>query len=85
MKKLFPLCRFAHDPHGVLTAVCQCALVEIELFLNGGLGIAPVWLSSELCVASFADSEHRYISDPLYDTKITFGHVRSLAHREGWA
>lgn len=32
-------------------------------------------LRLKLCVAAFADSEHRNIPDSLYDPKIAFGHV----------
>jgi hypothetical protein len=59
--------------------------VGIELPLDGRLCIPTVRVPSELCVASFADSEHRNVSDPLYDPKIPFGHVQSLAYREGMA
>jgi hypothetical protein len=55
----------------------------IELALDGGLCISPLRVCAELCVASFADSEDRNVSDSSYDPKIAFWHERSLAHRRG--
>ena len=57
----------------------------IELPLDEGLCISTVGVSGELCVASLADSERRNVPDSLYDPKIAFRHVQSLAYREGRA
>jgi hypothetical protein len=83
MNALLAFGRFAHDSQGVLTAVGQRALVGIELPLDRRLCVSSVGISGELCVAPFADSEHRNIPDSLYDPKIALGHVRSLAHPAG--
>jgi hypothetical protein len=36
-----------------------------------------------LSIAAFTDSEHRDTPGMFYDPELAFGHVQSLAHREG--
>ncbi len=83
MKQLFVFCRLAHDPQSVLAAIHRLALVGIELALNGGLCISPFRVTDELCIAPFADSKRWDVPDSLYDSKIAFSHVQSLAHHAG--
>jgi len=83
--RLLSLGRFADDPQRVLAAIHRLALVGVELALDGRLCISTVRVSGELCVTSLADSKSRNVSGSLYDPKIAFSHVQSLAHREGWS
>ena len=83
MSRLLSFGGFAHGPQGVLTAVHRLALVGIELLLDSRLRIPHVGVSRELSIAVFADSEHRDVPSSLYDSELAFGHVQSLAHREG--
>jgi hypothetical protein len=83
VRKLLVFRSLTHDPQGVLTAVDQLAFMGVELLLDGGLRVPPIRFPSELCIASFADSEHRNVSDPLYDPKIALWHDCSLAHPGG--
>ncbi len=76
---------FSNNPHGVLAAVYRLALVGVELPLYVRLCIPPVWFAGELRVASFADSERWDVPDSLYDPKIAFRHIQSLAHSGMWA
>jgi len=80
---LFAFSGFAHDPQRILAAVYRLARVSVELALNGGLCISPIRVADELLVASFADSEGRNISDPLYDPQLALWHEFSLAHLAG--
>lgn len=58
--------------------VLLLALVQVELRLDGGLCVPPAWVSRELSSTGFADSEHRHVSDPLYDPKIALRHEASF-------
>jgi hypothetical protein len=84
---LFAFRRFAHDPQGILTAVHQFTLVGIELVANTSqsrVGICQrLGCHAELSIAAFTDSEHRDTPGMFYDPELAFGHVQSLAHREG--
>ena len=85
MNALFTFRGFAYDPQSILATVQRLALVSVELLLDGRLGIPHVGVSRELGVATFTDSHHRNIPASLYDPKIAFRHIQSLAHREGRA
>jgi hypothetical protein len=78
--KLFVLCRLADYPHRILAAIYRHALMNIELFLDGRLGVAHTWVSRELRVAAFTDTEHRNVPNSFYYPESTFRHDCSLAH-----
>lgn len=60
---------FSDDPRAVLTAVYRPTLMGIELSLDGRLGIPHVWVSRELGITAFADSEHRGVPNTFHDPK----------------
>jgi hypothetical protein len=66
-----------------LAAIHRLALVGVELVLDGRLCISTIRVTGKLFVAPLADSKRRNVPDSLYDPKIAFGHVQSLAHLEG--
>jgi len=71
LSELFIVRGLAHDPQGVLTAVCQRALVGVKLCLNT--------IALELNVAPFAYADSR--GALLYDPQFALLHDCSLAHR----
>src|SRR5271157_6382342 len=72
---------FAHDPQGVLTAVCQLALVGVELLLNAGFNRrSERGYGAKLHVAELADAEQGRFS---HDPKFSFCHAPSL-RRPSW-
>ncbi len=81
MKHLLAFRGLPHDPQGVLTAVCQLALVGIKLSLNIGAWRRKARL--ELSVAPFAYADGR--RGPLYDAQLALLHDCSLAHLAGRA
>lgn len=56
--------------------------MDIELPLNGGLGIPHVGVSRELGITAFANSEHRDVSNTFHDPKTALWHTESLAHSD---
>lgn len=82
MKQLLSFRGFSNDPQGVLTAVYRPTLMDIELPLNGGLGIPHVGVSRELGITAFADSEHRGVPNTFHDPKTALWHTESVAHSD---
>ncbi|PYX82528.1 MAG: hypothetical protein DMG70_14530 [Acidobacteria bacterium] len=76
MKQLLTFCGLSHDSQGVLAAIDQLALMGVELFLDGGLGIPHLGVSPELRVTAFTDSEHRNVPNSFHDPKITLWHIK---------
>lgn len=75
---LFVFGSFSHDPGSVLAGILWLALVRVELLSDGRFGVACVRVCWELCIAVFADSEHRNVPDSFYDPKIALWHVSSF-------
>ncbi len=71
--RLFIFGRFAHDSQGILAAVGQFALMNIELCLNIGI--------LKLSVAPFADANGW--RSLLYNPQFALRHDCSLAHLGG--
>jgi len=81
VKRLLVFRGFPHDPQGILTAVCQLALMSIKLRLNVG-----IWRGKarpELGIAPFTYAEGWKGS--LYDLQSALLHNCSLAHLAGRA
>jgi hypothetical protein len=76
---LFPFRRLAHDPRGILAAICQLALMGIELGLHIGFGVIfEDFIGMELRIAEFTDTEGNRSS--FYDTQFPLLHGFSLAY-----
>ena len=70
-----------HDPQGVLTAVCQLALMRVELRLNMGLCGGNARLELGVAPLAYTDSgRHSF-----YDPQFALLHDCSLAHLAGRA
>ena len=70
--------RFAHDPQSVLTAVCQFALVGIELRLNISIWRRKARFELGIASLTYANGWERTV----YDPESAFLHDCSLAHLE---
>ncbi len=78
--KLLAFRGLPHDPQGVLTAVCQLALVSIKLRLNVGVWRRKAGLELGIAPLAYADGWGWGFR---YDTQASVRHNRSLSHSDG--
>jgi hypothetical protein len=81
VKQLLAFRGFPHNPQGVLAAVCQLALMRVELCLNMGLCGRKARLELSVAPLAYADGgRHSF-----YDPQFALLHDSSLAHQAGRA
>jgi hypothetical protein len=79
VKRLFAFGGLAHDPQGILAAVCQLALVSVKLRLNVGTWRRKAGLELGIAPFAYADGWR----DSLYNSQFALLHDFSLTHWTG--